>query len=85
MFSLAHMAALHQTCRDQDHQYQSQDTLYLFADLSGIFFHKSGNEIGKYQYHHNDQDYNGRQGIDGRVNSFGHVIDHNGNIFYAVS
>ena len=78
-------SALDQSEAKGKNQQKGDYALNLFRMLAGMLFQELWKHVGKNHDKHNDQDYNCRQGVDGRVDSLGHIIDHNGNILYTVS
>ena len=78
-------SALDQSEAKGENQQKGNHALNLFRMLAGMLFQELWKHVGKNHDKHNDQDYNCGQGVDGRVDSFGHIIDHNGNILYTVS
>ena len=53
--------------------------------LPAVFFADHRDNIDADKHRHDYEDHNGRKGIDCRIDALGHIIDNDGNIFYAIA
>ena len=67
------------------HYQKCDHTLNLFRMLTCMLLKNRRKHICENKYQNNNHDYNGRQGINGWIDSLGHIVNNNRNIFHTVA